>query len=65
MIKVWNWLEGKKTILGTIVLGILGVLASAGTIHLTDQWVQIVIIIVGVWTGVSLRSAIAKSGPKA
>jgi hypothetical protein len=57
-----KWLDGKKSIIGTIVLGVIGILASAGTIHLTDQWVQVVTLLVAVFTGISFRAAIAKSG---
>ena len=57
-----KWLDGKKSIIGTIVLGVLGVLASAGTISLTDEWVQIVVVLVTVLTGISFRLAIKKSG---
>ena len=62
MQNVAKWLDGKKSIIGTIVLGIIGVLAAAGTISLSDQWVQIVVVLVTVLTGISFRLAIAKSG---
>ena len=62
MSKIIAWLSGKKSVIGTIVLGIIGVLAAAGTISLTDQWVQIVVVLVTVLTGISFRLAIAKSG---
>jgi len=61
---VIKWLDGRKSIIGTIVLGVLGVLASAGTISLTDEWVQIVVVLVTVLTGISFRVAIKKSGTK-
>ncbi len=62
MQNVAKWLDGKKSIIGTIVLGIIGVLAAAGTISLSDQWVQIVTVLVAAITGISFRAAIAKSG---
>jgi len=58
-----NYLDGKKSILGTIVLGIIGVLASAGVVSVESVSVQIVVLVVGVLTGISFRSAIAKSSP--
>jgi len=57
------FMSGKKSILGTIVLGIIGVLASAGVLSLDSVYVQIVVLVVGVLTGISFRSAIQKSGP--
>lgn len=54
------WLSGKKTIIGTLALGIIGILASAGTIHLSDQWVQILTLLVATFTGVSARLAVTK-----
>ncbi len=57
-----KWLDGKKSILGTIVLAVLGILAAAGTISLDSQTWQIVIVIVTALTGISFRAAIAKSG---
>jgi hypothetical protein len=61
---VLKWLDGKKSIIGTLILGVIGILASAGSISLTDQWVQVVTLLVAVFTGISFRSAIAKSGLK-
>ena len=58
-----NYLDGKKSILGTIILGIIGVLASAGVVSIENVYVQIVVLVVGVLTGISYRAAIAKSGP--
>jgi hypothetical protein len=54
------YLSGRKTIIGTVILGILGVLASAGVIHTSQMWVQIVTVIVVTFTGVSARLAITK-----
>ena len=58
---IMNWLDGKKSILGTIVLGIIGVLASAGVISVESVYVQIITLVVGVLTGISFRAAISKS----
>ena len=52
-----NWLSGRKTIIGTVALGVIGVLASAGLFSLSNVYVQIVTILIGVWTGVSFRLA--------
>lgn len=60
---VINYLDGKKSILGTVVLGIIGVLASAGVVSVDSVYVQIVVLVVGVLTGISFRAAVAKSGP--
>ena len=58
-----KFMSGKKSVLGTIVLGIIGVLASAGVVSVDSVYVQIVTLVVGVLTGISYRAAIAKSGP--
>ena len=55
------FMSGKKSVLGTIVLGIIGVLASAGVVSIESVYVQIVILLVGVFTGISFHAAIAKS----
>ncbi len=60
MSKLIAYLSGKKTMIGTVILGIIGVLASAGTIHVSQTWVQIVTIVVFTFTGVSARLAISK-----
>jgi len=57
------FMDGKKSVLGTIILGIIGVLASAGVVSVDSVYVQIVTLVVGVLTGISFHSAIAKSGP--
>ena len=57
-----TWLDGKKAIIGTLVLGILGILASTEVLSITSTWYQIVVLLVAVFTGVSFRAAIAKSG---
>jgi len=63
MSAIVSFMSGKKSVLGTIILGIIGVLASAGVVSIENVYVQIVVLVVGVLTGISFRSAIAKSGP--
>ena len=57
------WLDGKKSIIGTLALGILGILASTQVISIESAWVQIVILLVATFTGVSFHAAIAKTAP--
>ena len=57
-----TWLDGRKAIIGTLALGIIGILASTNVISITDTWVQIVTLLVATFTGISFRAAIAKSG---
>ena len=45
-----EFLSGKKSIGGTIILGVLGVLASAGVVSIDATWFQIVTLVVGVLT---------------
>ena len=63
MQSIIKFLDGKKSVLGTIILGIIGVLASAGVLSIENVYVQIVVLVVGVLTGISFRAAVAKSGP--
>ena len=53
------WLSGKKTYLGTIAAGILGLLWSMG--YVSDEVAGVLGSIIGTWTGVAIRSAIAKT----
>jgi hypothetical protein len=62
MSNIATWLDGKKSIIGTLALGILGILASTGVVSIGDTWYQVVILLVATFTGVSFRAAIAKSG---
>ena len=62
MSKIIAWLSGKKSIMGTIALGVLGVLGAAGVIDLGSSTVQIIIVVVTALTGIAFRQAIAKSG---
>lgn len=61
MNEIISWLDGKKSVIGTVILGIIGVLASAGVISIEAVYVQIIVLVVGVLTGISFRAAIAKS----
>jgi len=61
MNEIIAFLDGKKSVIGTIVLGIIGVLASAGVVSVDSVYVQIITLVVGVLTGISFRAAIAKS----
>jgi len=61
MKELMYFLDGKKSVLGTVILGIIGVLASAGVVSIESVYVQIVVLVVGVLTGISFRAAIAKS----
>jgi hypothetical protein len=60
-----KWLDGKKAIIGTLILGVIGILASTEVISLGDTWVQVVTLLVATFTGISFRAAIAKSGTSA
>ena len=62
MKKLWAWLDGKKTVIGLVAGSVVGVLASAGAISLDNIYVQLVLLAIGLWTGVSYRAAIKKSG---
>ena len=61
MKELMYFLDGKKSVLGTVILGIIGVLASAGVVSIESVYVQIITLVVGVLTGISYRAAIAKS----
>lgn len=54
-----KWLSGKKTYLGTIAMGVIGLLYSMD--HLDERVAGILASIVGTWTGVAVRSAIGKA----
>jgi len=59
--KIRNLLNGNKSYLGFIALGLLG-LARAGDWITEDQF-QTWAVVVGSLTGVAMRAAIQKSGP--
>ena len=50
-----QWLQGKKTYLGMIAAGILGILWTCGKI--TDEQAGIAASIITAWTGIAIRSA--------
>ena len=56
--KIRTFLSGKKTYLGMIAGGILGLFWSSGLV--SDQTTQTLAILVTTWTGVSLRAAMGK-----
>ena len=58
--KILDWLQGKKTYLGSTVLAIIAILADAGVIGWSDTWVKIAVPIVALFTGAALRAAVAK-----
>lgn len=53
-----QWLNGNKTYLGTIALGILGILWSHEILN--DQWASTLGSVVFAWTGVAVRHAFKK-----
>lgn len=57
-----EWLSGKKTYIGMIASGILGLIVALGYAQWTDEWVQVVTVMLLTFTGVSARAAITKSG---
>jgi len=59
--KIRNLLNGNKSYLGFIALGLLG-LARAGDWITEDQF-QTWAVVVGSLTGVAMRAEISKSGP--
>ena len=52
------FLSGKKTYIGMIAAGILGLFWSSGLID--DKLAEALAIIIATWTGVSFRAAMAK-----
>lgn len=53
-----KWLNGKKTYLGMIAGGILGILWSQGAV--SDQIASTAAMAITAWTGVSMRHAWSK-----
>jgi len=56
------FLDGRKTYLGMIAGGILGILWSYGLI--SDDTARLVATIIATWTGISMRAAISKTAVK-
>lgn len=54
-----SWLAGRKTYLGSIALGVLGLAYSVGWI--TEDQLLSIGAIVGAMTGASLRAAVKKA----
>lgn len=53
-----TWLNGKKTYLGMIGLGILGILWSQGIVE--EKLAQMIGSVLGAWTGVAVKHAWSK-----
>ena len=60
MAAIIEFLSGKKTIIGTVLLGVLGILLSLGIIDV--ELFGVLASLVAIFTGVAVREAIAKSG---
>lgn len=54
-----QWLNGKKTYLGLIASGILGIAWSQGWID--EKTAEMLAVIIGSWTGVAIKHAWDKS----
>jgi hypothetical protein len=61
LISLWDFLDGKKSIIGSTVIGFLVAMAGAGVFDWDAKWFQILGGVVAAITGVSFRSAISKS----
>ncbi len=57
---MWTFLSGNKTYIGAISGGLLGIIYSLG--YLDDRTAGIIASIITAWTGVAIRSAVAKNG---
>jgi hypothetical protein len=64
MSKVWDWLQGKKTNIGFTAAAIWGGLVAGGVIDPNAWYWATALAVITIWTGWSMRSAIAKSGPQ-
>jgi len=56
---ILTFLKGKKTYLGLIAAGILGLSWSYGLVD--EKVAETIAIFIATWTGISLRSAMSKS----
>ena len=52
------FLDGKKSHLGMIAAGLLGILWSSGLV--SDETAKVAAFMIATWTGVSFRAAMAK-----
>ncbi len=52
-------LDGKKSYLGLIAAGTLGLLWTSGMV--SDKTAEVLGVLIGTWTGISFRSAIGKA----
>ena len=57
--RIWDFLDGKKAIIGSTAIGILGVLYAAGL--LTNTQAEVVGSILTALTGIAFRLAIKKA----
>jgi hypothetical protein len=60
--KLRSLLNGKKTYLGMIAAGVLGILFASGLVD--EKTAGIAASVITAWTGVSMRAAVEKSGDK-
>ena len=60
IVKIQKFLSGKKTYLGMIAAGVLGILWSYGLVD--DKLASVLASLIFTWTGVSYRAAIDKNG---
>ena len=56
-----KWLNERKRYLGIIAGGILGIAVSTDWASWSDQWVQIVATVIGLWTGVAINHKVNKA----
>lgn len=59
MLAIWKHLDGYKTHIGVILLGLTGLMKELA--WLTPEQAKIAAYVLGAWTGVSLRLALKKS----
>lgn len=52
------WLRGRKTYLGMIAAGVLGISWSCGLID--DRVAETLAVLIATWTGISFRAAVGK-----
>ncbi|HET6496642.1 MAG TPA: hypothetical protein VFH61_14890 [Thermoleophilia bacterium] len=58
---ILDFLDGKKTILGTVALGVLGVLLSLS--YIDAELFGVLASLVAIFTGVSAVAHVTKNGP--
>jgi len=55
-----DWLDGRKTYIGLIAAGALGIARAEGWVD--DHTTEILGVLIATWTGVALRAAWKKGG---